>query len=339
PRLLLSSRSQPAPLTAADGATGHGVPALIEGHQALIESGPPAPQSTGVYWKPSAGYLISVVGYRVPRSVVVRVAEGVSFAAPGIVALPVTAGRIVSRQAAISAAERSTTVSYRNAAAKLSSWTEIAAVAGRVQQVPAAPRDLTGSPWRPAWAVLLSGSGGPASVVVVDAASGQAEFTIAVRGSWFGALTDRDPAAARQCPGGSSALLPFGVLTRSEEEFTLYPSPAGGHARASVRLVLSTVPAVNKADNALFGGCGEQSCSIDQLVWVTITTVRADPGTTVACLPGTVSVPPGYKPKQVRQYYVVAVPDNLGIGCTAVPASLGALHDLAPPSQAAARGG
>jgi hypothetical protein len=330
PRIMLGSAGQ-VPLAAAAGGFSKVVPAVIQGHRALVASGQPAPQLVGVYWKPSARYVISVVGYKVPRSIVLRVAQHVSFVAPGVVALPVTPGKIVTRRAAIAAAERGTSMRWRHATAKLSSWTEIAATATRtLPAFPGAPGELTGSPWRPVWAVQLTGSRARQSVVVVDAASGRAEFTIRVRGRWFGALTDRDSASTRQCPGGSSALVPFGVLTRSEAEYGAYSAATPG-AKTSVQLVLSTEPAVNGADKALYGGCVQQSCSIDQLVWVTITTVRADPGKTVACLPGGASVPAGYKPKQVKQYYIVAVPNNVGIGCGSVPEPVRTLKDLAPP--------
>jgi hypothetical protein len=331
PRIMLGSAGQ-VPLAAAAGGFSKVVPAVIQGHRALVASGQPAPQLVGVYWKPSARYVISVVGYKVPRSVVLRVAQHVSFIAPGVVALPVTPGKIVTRQAAITAAERATGGRWRHATAKLSSWAEIAAMATRTQPAfPGAPQGLTRSPWRPVWAVQLTGSKARPEVVVVDGASGQAEFTIHLPGSWFGALTDRDLSSERQCPGGSSALVPFGVLTRNEAEYGAYPAATPG-AKTSAQLVLSTVPAVNSADKALYGGCVQQSCSIDQLVWVTITTVRADPGKTVACLPGGVSVPPGYKPARVKQYYSVQVADNVGIGCGGVPESLRALKDLAPPA-------
>jgi hypothetical protein len=331
-RIMLSAIDQRGPLTAADGGRATGVPVLVQGHHGLAESGPPAAQFDGVYWKPSAGYVVSVVGYKVAPSVLLRVARSVAFVAPGIIALPVTPGHIVTRQVAISAAERATRLSWRRATAKLSSWAEVQALATRAQPAfPGAPRELSASPWRPVWAVLLSGSQ-RSSVVVVDAASGQPEFTITVRGPWFAALTDRDQGTSRQCPGGSTARVPFGVLTRTEEEHSVYLT-ANGDASTSLQLVLSTVPAVNKADGSLYGGCFQQDCRIDQLVWVTITTVRAAPGKTVACLPGSASVPPGYKPDQVNQYYTVAVPGNFGIGCgKAVPSWLSGLKDLAPPA-------
>lgn len=332
PRLMLSSISRPGPLTAAAaGGRANGVPVLVNGRHGLLESGPPARQFTGVYWKPGPAYLLGVVGYRVPAAIVLKVARRVSFLAPGIVTLPVAPGRIIARRAAIAAAERATGAGRRHAAAKLSSWTEVAALAAQAQHIPPAPPELTRSPWRPVWAVLLTGLQAAPVVVVVDAGSGQAEATLGGRGSWFPALTDRDSASTGRCPGGSTARLPFGVLTRNEQEYAAAPGRAGQHARASVRLVLSTVPRVNRADNGLYGGCGQQDCSIDQLVWVTITTIRAAPGRTVACLPGSVSVPPGYQPKQVKQYYSVAVPGNVGIGCGRVPGSVRSLTDLAPP--------
>lgn len=339
PRVMLGSARQRGPLTAADGGRSAGVPVVIQGHRGFLESGPPDPQFIGVYWKPGPAYLVSVVGYKVAAPVVLRAARNVSFSAPGSISLPVAPGRIVSRQAAIAAAERAADAArWRRASAKLSSWTEIDALATHEIHVPAAPRVLTASPWRPAWAVSLTGPTAPPLVVVVDAPSGRAYLSLSSRGSWFSAITDRDPARSRPCPGGSTALLPFGVLTRNEQTYTA-DRPATRSAHTSVQLILSTVPAVNRADSGLYGGCVQQNCSIDQLVWVTIAIVRAAPGKTIACLPGDVSVPAGYKPKQVNQYYSVSVPDSLGIGCGKVPPSLSALHDLAPPAVTPARGG
>jgi len=339
PRIMLNSSYQAGPVTGADGGAGKGTPVRIQGHGGLIESGPPAPQLVGVYWKPSAGFLVSVVGYNVGQSVVLQVARHVSFAAPGIIALPVMPGPIVTRQAAIASARRAAARSAGGPArldgsAKLSSWTEIAAVAARAQQNLAPPPGLAASPWRPVWAVLLTGTSTAPTVVVVDAASGRAEFTVHERGSWFTALTDRAMPASGHCPGGSSARVPFGVLTRSEQEYAEGSHSPGIAAKSSVsrvEYVLSTVSAVNAADPSLYGGCIQQDCSIDELVWVTITTVRADPGKTVACLPGGVSVPSGYHAKRVREYYSVSVPDNVAIGCRPLPAQWTHLQDLAPP--------
>ena len=98
-------------------------------------------------------------------------------------------------------------------------------------------------------------------------------------------------------------------------------------------LILSTVPAVNRADSGLYGGCVQQDCSLPELVWVTVETVRAFPGKTVACLPGSVSVPAGYRAKRVKQYFMIGVPNNVGVGCGSVPGPVMGLQNLAPPAR------
>jgi hypothetical protein len=77
----------------------------------------------------------------------------------------------------------------------------------------------------------------------------------------------------------------------------------------------------------------QQDCSLPQLVWVSIETVRALPGKTVACLPGSASVPTGYHPKQVKQYVVISVPDSEGVGCGPVHSPITRLQNLAPPAK------
>ena len=112
---------------------------------------------------------------------------------------------------------------------------------------------------------------------MADAANGRAVATIKRRAesTWFAALTDRDPAAGSGCPGGSSARIPFGVLTRTEERYTVGPSRYRSAGTVGwTRLLLSTVPAVNRADRSMYGGCVQQNCSIGELVWVTITAGR-----------------------------------------------------------------
>jgi hypothetical protein len=168
---------------------------------------------------------------------------------------------------------------------------------------------------------------------VINAANGQVVATIKRRSesTWFTALTDREPVAGSGCPGGSSAKIPFGVLTRTEERYAVGPSRyRSAGSVGSTRLVLSTVPAVNKADPGMYGGCVQQNCSIRELVWVTITIDRARPGHTLQCLPGSVSVPAGYHYTRVKQTFYIDVPDNGEVGCGPVPKPLRELKDLAP---------
>jgi hypothetical protein len=85
------------------------------------------------------------------------------------------------------------------------------------------------------WVVLAGHVG------VIDAANGRVVATMkgSARMKWLAALTDRDPAAGNGCPGGSSARMPFGVLTRTEERYTV---PAGGRSRNNERDVHVDVP-------------------------------------------------------------------------------------------------
>jgi len=343
PRLSVSASYDRGRLTRFVGGWAAGVRVTVQGHPGLLETGPPMPQGSGVFWKPSGKYLLSVTGYKVPGPVVLRVARQVSFRPPGLVWLPVAPGRVITRRQAAADARRAAHLPSAAAAAKLTSWTEVSALlqASRPgERALAVPGVVSGAPWRPVWAVLLTskaaGAAGQAVLVVIDAASGRPEAVAGVgtRPAWFAALTDRDPAAAHGCPGGSTARLPFGVLTRGEQAYTVgrHPVPGTGQARTSVDLILSTVRAVNHADPGLYGGCVQQDCSLPQLVWVTAETVHAAPGKTVACLPGFVSYPSGYRPKQVRQYFLISVPDNQGVGCGAVPGWIARLQDLAPPS-------
>ena len=165
----------------------------------------------------------------------------------------------------------------------------------------------------------------------MNAANGRVVATIKRHSerTWFAALTDRDPAAGSDCPGGSSARIPFGVLTRTEERYAAGPSEyRSAGTVGSTHLVLSTVPAVNRADPGMYGGCVLQNCSINELVWVTITIDRARPGHTLRCLPW--SYPAGYHPRKVKETFTVDVPNNDVYGCGPVPRPFRELKDLAP---------
>ena len=301
--------------------------AIVGDRPAFIGRGQPG-QPIGVYWKTTSGYLISVVGYRVPERTVLRVARHIRFIPSVATPLPVDPGVVVTKRAAIATAKRWAGGKSSLARAKLTSWTEVAALvtARSGRDAPTAPGRLGATPWRPVWAVALSGR----SLVVVDAATGRVAADLAGgRRGWYSALTDR---AAEGCPGGSSARLPFGVLTRTEESYA-----TGQHSRhwpagfkGSVRIILSTVTELNKAEPGLYGGCIQQNCTVSELVWVTITTERGVGRHRLSCLPPSVSVPAGYRPHKVREIFVVDVPDDGAIGCGRLPHRIAALKDLAP---------
>jgi hypothetical protein len=165
---------------------------------------------------------------------------------------------------------------------------------------------------------------------VVDGRTGNAVTVLdAGPAGWYSILTDR---ASGGCPGGSSAQLPFGVLTRAEESYAAGVGSAHwpDGAKGSTRIVLSTVPEVNAADPGMYGGCIQQNCSIRQLVWVTISIVRGIGGHRLQCPPPGVSVPAGYRAHKVHQTFSVDVPDNGMTGCGPVPSRIRTLKDLAP---------
>lgn len=345
PRIELALSNGLGPLSAAAGGRVSATDIEVQGHHALLEEGPPDPHFIGVYWKPTASDLLSVVGYKLPAQTVVAVAQHVRSSLPRIVHLPVQPGPIVTKAVAVTAAREASDLPRSQAQAKLSSWTEISALLRADHAAGPFGGSHLQRPWKPVWAVLLSetspnpgsvkapGKSSSADLVVVDAASGEAVTAGRVaRHAWFAALTNREPSLGG-CPGGSTARLPFGVLTRDEEAYVVASSrPSPQAATRSVILKLTTVPALNKADPGLYGGCVLQSCSLDQLVWPTIIVVHALAGKTLACLPPSASHPSGYRPKRVHEYVTIGVVRNSAIVCGPLPTWVRKMRDLAPPA-------
>jgi hypothetical protein len=260
-----------------------------------------------------------------------------------VVQLPINPGRIVSRADAISTARRTVASMTKIApegdeVAKLTSWTEVNLLWRPID--PGFSEEIFGpgpGTWTPIWAVTLStppddAVGEPIQVwylVAIDAATGTVRLETPIGNpAWFSALSDRDP-TLKGCLGGSTARLPFGVLTRDEEAYVVHPGHGPG---TKAILTLTTVLALNRADPGLYGGCVSENCSHDDLVWLTIVVYTAAPGHTLACLPPSASYPPGYRPKQVKEYYTVSVVGNGEIGCGKLPSALANLKDLAPPA-------
>jgi hypothetical protein len=341
PRLELDLSYRSGALRPLVGGRTRATRIQVQGRPALLESGPPTPQFIGVYWKPTPNELLSVVGYKLFAAAVLDAARHVSFISPGVVDLPITPGPIVTRTQALAAVKRVVGQDGLHANAKLSSWTEIDAIlqAGKANSKPVrAPGTLTSAPWLPVWAVLLAPgagwSGTALQLVVLDAASGAVELNVPIKSTgWFTLLTDRDPRLPG-CPGGSTARVPYGVLTRNEATYLAEHTrpPDVGDVTITWVVKLTTVPALNRADPGLYGGCVEQDCNLNELVWPTIEVVHAPRGQTLACLPPFATYPPSYKPKQVKQYYMISVPNNDEIGCGALPGWVAKLKDLAPLS-------
>ena len=342
PRIEVGFANDPRPFERFTGGRPARDYPTIEGHRGRLETGPPTARLISVYWKPDSVHLLEVTGYKVSAAEVVTVAKNVWFDPPGLVPLPVSPGRIVSKRAAIGMAQRAIKFVIRHSIAKLSSWAEVAAMlqAGHVAaDLKSVPGAFASERWQPIWTVLAADGGeGAAAVVLVNASTGQPVVTVPADGhpAWFSALTDRSRTAGHRCQGGSRARLPFGVLTRDEEAFVVSSGaprsiPGADHARTTMQFKLTTVPAMNKAASGIYGGCVQLSCSIEELVWVIVTTVRANHGSTVACLPSWADSAPGYRPSQVRQYFWVSVPGNYGVYCARLPSAILRLPDLSPP--------
>jgi len=342
PRIEVGFANDPRPFaTFAGGRPARNYP-TIEGHRGRLEAGPPAAREISVYWKPDRVHLLRVTGYKVAAAEVVTVAKNVWFDPPGLVPLPVSPGRIVSKSAAIAMAQSAIDFAIGHSIAKLTSWAEVAAMlkaghaAADLLKVPGA---FASERWQPVWTVFVTDAGSATTaVVLVNAATGQPVVTVLVKGhpAWFSALTDRSQTTAHRCQGGSRAKLPFGVLTRDEEAFVVgsgaqNPIPGAGNAQTTTQVKLTTVPAMNKAAAGIYGGCAQQNCSIEELVWVIVKKVRANPGSTVTCLPGWADSAPGYRPSHVSQYFWVSVPGNYGVYCKKLPTPIIQLKDLSPP--------
>jgi hypothetical protein len=345
PRFAITLSNLLGPLTPAVGGRSAARSVRIQGHEGLLETGPPDPAFIGAYWKLDATNLVSVVGYKLPAATVLKVARHTYVSPAGVITLPVSPGRVVDRTRAIAIVKAEWPRFV--AVAKLSSWSE---VLGLIQaseygkglfNVPAV---LTSAPWRPIWALLLtpgdnsSPQQAPSNddFVILNAATGARELAAWAgdHSSWFSHVTDRDPGLSG-CPGDSSARLPFGVLTREEELYTLgaVQQSAFDHLRTTFVVKLTTVPVLNRADPGLYGGCVEQSCSIDELVWPTIEVMRAAPGKTLSCPPPWVSTPSGVHSHPTKQYFVISVPNNYESGCGVLPGWVSRLRDLSPPSR------
>ena len=339
------------------GNSFKGTPVAINGHRGLLVVGDPLPQSNSVWWDATSQTELGVTGFLVPTPQLLKVALSIAFHPQTVMALPRAPGRIVSRSEAIAAAARDGEVAI---GAKLSSYTEVSTLLGssarflarglhagpirhsergRGGQTQETPTGLAAAPWTPVWAVLLAPSGSPnrgvdaaTSVALVIAASGKVAMRLSAgpHPEWFNWLTDRDP-ALHGCQGGTTARLPFGILTRTEESYVAPPGQL--RARRARTLVveykLASERAIYASGSDELGGC-IQYCSLNADVWLVMRETKADPGTTVICAPPT--GPRGYRGQRVKEYTWVSYSEGGGLTCTGPPPWFVKLKDLAPPA-------
>ena len=337
PRLEINLGILKGPLTGTVGGMSIPTKVTVQGHEALLENAASRGMPfIGVYWKQGAGHLLSVVGYKESQSVVLRVADHVHARLGGVIPLPLNPGRIISRAAAVSVARHSMPFHAVPARAKLSSWTEVLNLLPEKFFVQSG---FPPTPWHPVWAVMVTHSGHVPRLVLIDAHSGWLAFTASAgdRSGWFEALTDRDPTLHHGCPGGTSARLPFGIMTRHEEAYTLRGSGGSsmvGRVRVKniVIMKLTTISAVH------YIGCTKQDCGPYDLLWPRISVTLAPPGQLLPCDVGW--EPPHLrivKPKMAKQYFSISAGNDSEGGCGPLPGWVSRLEDLAPPPAHATR--
>ena len=327
-RIEISLTYPAGPLTWQVGGRQNARHVSIHDRPGLLESGPPGPRFINVFWKPRPKDLVSVVGYKMSESTVLRVAWHLRVTPPGRIPLETEPGLIVHRATAISIARSTVHFQPLRVTAKLSTWTEVLTLirsseySHRTFKVSSA---LKTTPWIPIWVIRATRPGGRWRFVVLDAASGHVELvtTAGKNPSWFHALTDRDPAPHHGCKGGSSAHLPFGVLTRNEESYTqrsLFHLP-----RTTIILKLTTVSAMH------YVGCTIQSCGPYNLLWPDIEVTHAPPGKLMPCPLNMMSHPAGVYFKPTKIAFSISAPNNSEGGCSRLPDWVSRLKDLAPP--------
>jgi hypothetical protein len=318
-------------LTGSVGGLSAPTGARVQGHPALLESGAfRGLPFIGLYWKKGSGHLLSVVGYKLPESMVLRVAAHVHARVGLKTPLALSPGRIVSRSAAVSKARQWVSFRAASARAKLSSWTEVLTFNRQFFLAPGFPP----TPWHPIWAVMLTRRGHGPRLVVIDAHSGRVAFSASDsdRSGWFEALTDRDPTVHSGCPGGTSARLPFGIMTRTEEAFTLRGSGGSslvGRVRVKniVIMKLTTISAVH------YIGCTQLDCGPYDLLWPRISVTLAPPGKLLPCVVSWGHAGRVSKPKMTKEYFSISAGNNSESGCGPLPHWVTRLRDLAPPIQ------
>jgi len=301
-------------------------PVTIDGDAGLILTGSYTNPTVAVEWRATTNTTMSVVGFLVKTAQVLAVVRALRFHPPVVLALPLGPGRIITRGQALAASAPS---GQPVVGAKLTSFTEVSALIQAERRTSSdlgEPADLANAPWKPLWAVLLAKAS--TNLVLVDAASGEVEWRTSAPASlgWFDALTDRD-SSQPGCVGGTTARIPFGVLTRNEASYQPPLPPgagAGADSTSTTQYKLVSVPALNREHAG--EGC-VQYCSLDTVLWVTVTVTKARRGTIVCPIPRLGDYP---EPK-VAEYTRFSFGDAAGISCTPPQAWYLSLTDLAPP--------
>jgi hypothetical protein len=314
------------PFDANLAAPYRSTPFDVDGHPGVLFDEPSA-GFVEVAWRASFDRNLWVYGTGVSPTVVEDMARGTTYQGPTIESLPISPGRVVTRPAAITAALHAG-ASNPVEGAKLSSYAEVSQMLNARELDPLgdkAPESLLTNPVVPVWAVL---SGGGSDLTIVDAANGAVEWNTPTNddNGWFGALTDRAPGVAG-CPGGSTARVPFGVLTRDEESYLVSLGSPVTTPGWSVTMTDELVTSQSVAGMPYDSPCND--CPPMTVEWLVVR-VGTDKSGAATC-PWTGSVERGETLPKVRLYYQYSYGGSGGISCGSPPTWYAHVVDLAPP--------
>ncbi len=170
PHVEISLSNFRAGLNGGVGGLSVPIKVRVQGQPALLENGASRGMPfIGVYWKQGSAHLLSVVGYKLSKSMLLRVAAHVHARLGGEIPLPLNPGHLLSREAAVSVARDSMPFHPGRTRAKLSSWTE---VLGLLPEKFRVPSSFDPTPWHPIWAVMVTHGGHLPRLVLINAHSG-----------------------------------------------------------------------------------------------------------------------------------------------------------------------
>jgi hypothetical protein len=301
-------------------------PLTVQGEPGILSVGVPqaTPLFKAVLWRPAAGLVLVVNGYKLGDADLIRVADNLEYDSGGTFTYPVHPGFEVTRAQALAAAGGA----IKDPRAVLTSFGELDAVSTRTANH--FPTLATGiAVTQPVWVVWTPAAGGPsdqarAAIVVATAGTVAIAAVASVKEGALDSLTDR---SAPTCAP------PFGVLTRSEVAY-LRPPLGGAHSvtKLTTERALLSVP-----QSSEFLQCSIDVCDPAVPVWVLVQTASDQRFTEME------SRPPGATPGDTKpgSFSITMLdartgPQTTNVGSTselgggAPPAALLAITDLAP---------
>ena len=243
--------------------------------QAAVAAEPIGAGSVNVYWRLGSAHDAALTAWNMTEAQAISIAAGVVYDPGAIHTLPPGPGATISHDHALAAAAEP-----NSASAKLTAWSEWAALGQPSGATPAAPPAGLDQ-WSPVW-VVSGGTAGQTTVTIVNAKSGTVLGREAGNPAprYLTALTDRSTAS---CPG-----TPLGALTRPEVTYLVRSTDAG----AIITAKLVSTQSLERAAGGELTQCQFRPCSTSA-VWL----ILAHGGVSAfSSSPGGTSAGPGSAP-------------------------------------------